>query len=177
MALRTFFKWLKPTGQVKANLTQAVIPPIRREQNPKVLSASQRRMLLSATENPRDKAIILLFLITGIGLREMERLTTFDVQGSNRGRAVTDETVRLLTVHDRTGKWDVKLNSRACQALVNWFMVRQKGDSDALFLNIHHRPIKWRGYQHIVNRCLKQAGITKASIQTLRNTYQYGASY
>ncbi len=68
--------------------------------------------------------------------------------------------------HGRT----VTLNVRACTALRAYVAARAPSDSPALFLTKFARGIGPRGIENSMTKQCKEAGITGASVHTLRHT-------
>jgi site-specific recombinase XerD len=64
----------------------------------------------------------------------------------------------------------VTLNLRACEALSAYLAEREETGSPALFLTKFGAGIGPGGIENIVEKYCKQAGITGASVHTLRHT-------
>ncbi len=62
------------------------------------------------------------------------------------------------------------LNARVCAALRAYLAEREETDSPALFLTKFDRSIGPRGIENIVAKYCKEAGISYASVHTLRHT-------
>ena len=64
----------------------------------------------------------------------------------------------------------VTLNLRACEALTAYLAVREETGFPALFLTKFGHGIGPRGIENIIAKYCMQAGITGASVRTLRHT-------
>jgi integrase/recombinase XerD len=64
----------------------------------------------------------------------------------------------------------VTLNLRACEALTAYLAEREETGSPALFLTKFGAGIGPRGIENIVTKYCERAGITGASVRTLRHT-------
>jgi site-specific recombinase XerD len=120
-------------------------------------------MLSLAGANPRDYAILQVFLQTGIRVSELASLTTHDV----------DFVKPAIHVRGKGSiEREIALEKRGVQALKSYLAVRADSLSERLFLNYQGEPISERGIRKLVVKYTKKAGITKrASCHTLRHTF------
>jgi integrase/recombinase XerC len=93
-AIRKFFAFLHENGMLQTNPAAAVKGVRREEKEP--AKEQYKAILYEASESPRDYAIIMTFLQTGIRLSELAGLTLEDVDFENR----------MLTVRQGKGKKD-----------------------------------------------------------------------
>ena len=84
MIVRSFFAWLKEAGLMTADPAQAVEPPERNDKKPRILTDDEVKRLLTIIREPRDQAIVMVLLYTGIKLGEIARLTLADVMVPKR---------------------------------------------------------------------------------------------
>ena len=100
--------------------------------------------------NPRDYAILQVFLQTGIRISGLCSLTLSDV----------DLADRTLTICQGKGMADrtVELEKKGLQALRNHMQSRPQSMSDALFLNYQAEPISERGVQNTCILASRTAG-------------------
>lgn len=120
-------------------------------------------MLAIAGANPRDYAILQVFLQTGIRVSELCDLRV----------SAIDFTARVLRVIQGKGKQarEVDLEKKGIQAIRNWLAVRPDVPSDHLFLNQYGEPIGERGVKKLVTKYRVAAGITKRpGCHSLRHT-------
>ena len=79
-ALRSFFLYLEEEGRIANSPVRGIPPPKQESAQPRVLSELEYRRLKAAAESdPRGRAIVELFLQTGIRLAEAARLRIEDV--------------------------------------------------------------------------------------------------
>ena len=84
-AIRKFFAFLKENGVLQTNSAASVKGPRREEKEPAILYKEQYKALLyEASDDPRDYAIIMTFLQTGIRLSELTALQLEDVDFEKR---------------------------------------------------------------------------------------------
>ena len=167
-AIRKFFSFLQENGILQTNPAAAVRGARREEKEPGILYKEQYKALLyEATERPRDYAIIMTFLQTGIRLSELANLTLEDVDFENR----------LLTVRQGKGRRDrqIPLVEEEVKALRNYLRFRATElilDDDTLFLAKNGTSLNVSSVKAIVAKYVKKAGIRKrVSVHTLRHTF------
>jgi integrase/recombinase XerC len=163
-AIREYFRFLEGLGQIAKSPAIGVETP-KRERNARSFLRSDEytKMLSLAGANPRDYAILQVFLQTGIRVSELASLRMQDV----------DFLKPSLTV---TGKGkvsrEIALEKKGLQALKSYLAVRPESLASRLFLNYKGEPISERGIRKLVVKYTKAAGITKkASCHTLRHTF------
>lgn len=65
----------------------------------------------------------------------------------------------------------VSLNYKACRAIKNYLTIREDEEDTHLFLSKFRKGIGPRGIEKMVDKYLKEARITNASVHTLRHTF------
>ncbi len=98
--LRSFYKWLLGTDQIKTNPMQGIRSPKFTRQMPKVLSEAQIDQLMSTPDNrtvlgARDRAILEIFYACGLRVGEVVNLERRDLDMNNM------MTLRVRTVGKR----------------------------------------------------------------------------
>jgi len=163
-AIREYFRFLEDMEVIERSPAAGIETP-KREKHTRVFLRSDEytKMLSLAGGNPRDYAILQVFLQTGIRVSELANLTLADV----------DLTKPAITVRGKgNAERAIELEKRGVQALKNYLAVRPESLSDVLFLNYKGVPISDRGIRKLVVKYRKNAGITKrASCHSLRHTF------
>src|SRR5215211_1077436 len=149
-------------------------PPTRskargvQEKEPGILYKEQYKALLyEASDHPRDYAIIMTFLQTGIRLSELASLRLEDVDFDNK----------VLTVRQGKGKKDrqIPLVDEAVKALRNYLRFRNSQlvlDDEIIFLAKNGTSLNVSTVKYTVAKYVKQAGIRKrVGVHTLRHTF------
>ena len=175
-SIKTFYNSLVGRGHLITNPAERLVPPSIPKREPRFLSIEEYNALLAQISNPRDKAIVTLFLQVGLRLSELSGLKMTDVQLP--GRVTKDpENVGMIRIKRKGSKKEHQpLNWKACEAVKNWLKARdailrrQQTDSDALFLNKYGEGLSNRSIQRMLEKYLDQAGIEYASVHTLRHT-------
>lgn len=163
-AIRKFFVFLKENGILPTNPAATVKGARREEKEPGIL---YKELLYEASDDPRDYAIIMTFLQTGIRLSELATLTLEDIDFENR----------LLTVRQGKGRKDrqIPLVDEEVKALRNYTRYRATElilDDDTLFLAKNGTSLNVSSVKAIVAKYVKKAGIRKrVSVHTLRHTF------
>lgn len=170
-AIRIFFQFLYRQGLTQHNIASELIPPTPTKREPRFLSETEYQRLLGAcAHNPRDTAMVQLFLQTGMRLAELTRLTLDDVEIPKRITADPENT-GIVQIRRKGGKIaTIPLNWKACRAVAAWLQFRTVSDSPALFLSKFEKPLSTRAVEYMLSKYLKEARIVGASVHTLRHT-------
>jgi len=164
-SIREYFRFLDVQGLVAKNPTLGVQTPKKERGSRTALRADEYTKLLSlAGANPRDYAILQVFLQTGSRVSELCALTREDV----------DFERRLLRIASGKGMKtrSIELEKKGIQAIKSYLAVRPASLSDTLFLNYQGEPLSERGVRKMVAKYLKASGITKKiSPHSLRHTF------
>ena len=164
-ALRELFRHLQNEGRIDKSPTTGVETPKRERPGRAFLRPDEySRMLSLAGGNPRDYAILQVFLQTGVRVSELCALRIDDVD-------LTSGTLVITAGKGGIGR-TVELEKKGLQAIRSWLKMRPTTSSDRLFLNYTGEPISERGVRKLVVKYRDAAGITKkASCHSLRHTF------
>src|SRR5919202_6516035 len=163
-ALREYFRFLEGVGVITKSPTTGIETPKREKHTRQFLRSDEYTKMLSlAGANPRDYAIIQVFLQTGIRVSELANLTKDDI----------DFVKPAITVRGKGSvEREIALEKKGVHALKSYLAVRPESISKRVFLNYQGEPISERGIRKLVVKYRKEAGITKkASCHTLRHTF------
>ena len=163
-AIREYFRFLEGVGLITKSPTVGIETPKREKNGRQVLRPDEyTRMLSLAGANPRDYAILQVFLQTGIRVSELANLTIEDI----------DFVKPAITVRGKGSvEREIALEKKGVHALKSYLAVRPQSLSSRVFLNYMGEPISERGIRKLVVKYRKEAGITKkASCHTLRHTF------
>jgi integrase/recombinase XerD len=170
-SIRILFQFLQMQGIMQHNIASQLIPPPIQKQGSRFLSeAEYQRLLRAASHNARDAAIIELFLRTGMRLSELAKLTLLDIEIPKRITQDIDN-MGIVRIRRKGGKMAaIPLNYKACKAVAAYLHVRPEVGQSALFISQFRKPMSTRAIQHRMTKYVKEAGITSASVHTLRHT-------
>ena len=127
------------------------------------LTDAETKALLKAVNSPRDLAIILLFLETGLRLTELPELNISSI----------DWEKKLLHI-DGARKREIPLNDEVFEAVSAWSRDRIDSPAEALFVTSkgEQKRISSRGIDKLLRKYGLEAGIQKhVNAQLLRNTF------
>jgi site-specific recombinase XerD len=163
-AIREYFRSLEGVGLITKSPTTGIETPKREKNGRQVLRQDEYTKMLSlAGANPRDYAILQVFLQTGIRVSELAALRIDDI----------DFIKPSITVRGKGSiEREIALEKKGIHALKSYLGVRPESISKRVFLNYQGEPISERGIRKLVVKYRKEAGITKkASCHTLRHTF------
>jgi site-specific recombinase XerD len=163
-AIREYFRFLEGVGLIAKSPTTGIETPKREKNTRQFLRADEYTKMLSlAGANPRDYAVLQVFLQTGIRVSELASLRIEDI----------DFIKPAITVRGK-GKQEreIVLEKKGVHALKSYLAIRPESFSARVFLNYQGEPISERGIRKLVVKYRVEAGITKkASCHTLRHTF------
>lgn len=122
-----------------------------------------KALLLAASSNARDNAIIQVFLCAGLRFTELPGLNIDSIDWENKILRVGGQRAR-----------DIPISSVLFDALSAWSRERLDNNSDALFVTLKGAPkrISSRGIDKLLRKYGLEAGIQKhVNAQLLRNTF------
>lgn len=181
-SLKTFFNYLCMNQKLlDINPAQNLETPKIGKRLPKYLTLEESQQLLKNIEKnnsrnePRDYAIITLFLNCGIRLSELTGINIGDIDFDNNKLNVIGKGNKERTIY---------LNS-ACMSAIKKYMssrtqnVLKTNSKSPLFLSERKERISQRTVQEIVKKYLAATGLSKYSTHKLRHTaatlmYKYG---
>ncbi len=163
--LREYFRYLEANGLVEKSPTLGIETPKKERNGRTTLRPDEYTQLLAlAGGNPRDYAILQVFLQTGIRVSELCALTREDID-------LTERTLRVANgkgMQERT----IELEPKGIKALRSYLNVRPQSLYEELFLNYQGEPLSDRGVRKMLAKYLKAAEITKPiSPHSLRHTF------
>jgi integrase/recombinase XerD len=147
---------------------EVIFRPIRiklPEPLPRAIPPEQIQALLAVLEDPRDRALILVLLRTGMRIGELLSTQMPDVNMPGRSIAIRQASKNI------TGRV-VYLSDDACEALEGWFEVRDERNAFLLYSR-HRHTMSYACARAILHKHLKQAGLTGKGygLHSLRHTF------
>jgi site-specific recombinase XerD len=132
---------------------------------PRDVNDETAETLLRVVRDPRDRAIFTLMLKAGLRVGEVVSLTLNDIEPP-----VQHNLARLRVCGKGRKERPVWLTQEAWLELAVWLKLRPEGDSQALFLNQHARPLSVSGIQYRLRQYRQQAGC-ELTCHQLRHTF------
>lgn len=135
------------------------------ENLPRAMAPEHVKQLLSVLEHPRERAMILILLRTGMRIGELLHTQVDDI--------VLDEQKILIYESDKTKVGRVVYFSEdALQALLGWLRVREPSEL-YLFYGQGHSHLSYESSRMIFRSCLQKAGLeyNGYTLHSLRHTF------
>src|SRR5207245_80714 len=132
-AIREYFRFLEGMGTIERSPAAGIDTPKREKHTRQYLRADEYTKMLSlAGGNPRDYAVLQVFLQTGIRVSELANLTL---------DALDFFKPCIKVIGKGRVEREIALEKRGMQALKNYLAVRPQSISQTLFLNDKGDPI------------------------------------
>jgi site-specific recombinase XerD len=166
-SIRHFLGFLKENDVIAGNPAETIKRAKKEEKEPAVLYKNEyKAILFEAQDNPRNFAILMMFLQTGIRESELTHLKLEDI----------DLEHGELTVRQGKGKKDrsIPLEPQSLKALQQYLAVRDEQliiDEDILFLARNGTSMNERTIRKLVKKYYDLAGVKKRGVHTLRHTF------
>ncbi|PIY72529.1 hypothetical protein COY87_00495 [Candidatus Roizmanbacteria bacterium CG_4_10_14_0_8_um_filter_33_9] len=162
-SVRTFFRFLKNSLTINHNPSLDVSHPKYTQSAPRILSKLEYHALRDfAKDDARTYALIETLLQTGVRIGELASMCLEDIK---------DNTF-LIRPYGKNPAREIPLNKSAKKALGEYIKVRDSEAKDPhLFITRSGKPILIRNIRQIINRCFREVGIEKATVNDLRNTF------
>jgi integrase/recombinase XerD len=169
-AIKSFFHYLQDSGIIDQNPACGLPRPKQEVRQARVLTRQEYEALRQACNgHARDAALMELFLQTGLQLSEVASLTLADLHLPIRSE---ERCIGAVTVTGKGRKRrTVSLNSKACEALRAYLGSRRASNGSPVFLSRTGSGLTSRAIQRIVQKYMSTAGISGASVHTLRHTF------
>ena len=173
-SLRRYFRWAERTGRVAADPTIGAMTPTRGRHLPRVLRSDELETLLdkprpavaddSGARCQRDIAVLELLYGSGLRVSEVCAIRVGDIDWERR---------RLIVRGKGSKQRIVPLSEPAATALGEWLadgraeMADPSAAGDAMFVNLHGRPLNTQAVRRLVNR----RASTQTNPHALRHTF------
>lgn len=166
--LNTFFQWATNEGYIEKNFV-GNIDPIKYVQKPREpLSDDEAVILRNACETYRERAVIDLFLSTGVRVSELANIKWEDIDMQNR----------TITIFGKGGKYrTVIFNSAAKISLLEYKLVTG-GKNPYVFIaeKYPYKKLNKEGIELIVKRISDRSDLTRnVTPHILRHTFATSA--
>jgi site-specific recombinase XerD len=179
-AVRSFFRWLKYTGQRRDDPTKGIPTPKIQDKLPQKFTTDELRLLFAAPPRDtilgvRDLAILKTLYAAGPRVSEICNLNLSDIVD-------TGGYIRLKIIGGKGGKSRmVTMRTNPSRALRTWITIRKERDidTDAVFVRIDGRGKKTdgrlgvRAIQNILKKYARLVGIEDADAfcHKMRSTF------
>jgi site-specific recombinase XerD len=164
-SIKQLYKYLVVFKLIDNNPTLSFKKLKQEKRHPKFLTLDQSVQLLESVDETdgifkeRDYAMLTMFLSAGLRESELIDINIDDIDGD------------ILTVIGKGNKErKISLNQACLDAIKNYMKVRQKCESNTLFLTRQNKKLTRQSVQRIVKKYLKVIGKENLSVHKLRHT-------
>jgi integrase/recombinase XerD len=163
--IKSFYRYLVRYNIIKNNISHDIATPKKPHRNPKFLSIKEITKLFRVfdrvnTRYPeRDKAMITMFLGTGMRLSELVNIRKSDIK---------EGVVRVVGKGNK--ERFIPLADKVNTALKDYLSVSKNNSGDVLFVNERNDKFDSGTVSHLVKRYLDEAGLKGFSTHKLRHT-------
>ncbi len=172
ISLKRYFAWVLSTGQTNYDPAKVVKLVGEEVSAPRHLDNQEEQALVATvTEmgNPRDRAIIVLMLHTGLRARELCTLTRAQVRIGKRSG-----TISVLGKRNKQREIPLNVTARAALLAYDPLLCKLSQDTTPLFLSKKkHTQLTERGLGYVVKKYAEKAQICDVSPHDLRHRFGY----
>lgn len=160
-AIKSYFNFLSDMEFISTNpSTKIKIPKVKNHEK-EYIPMDEAKKLLDVAKSPRDKAIIALYLSTGMRVNELVNLTVEQYE--------KDEIV-FIAKGDKERK--VYLNDKCRGYIDEYLKVRKDSGIDNLFVSNYGTPMRHDLIAKMLKKNAKKAGISEdITNHSLRHSY------
>lgn len=172
-SISSFYQFLRvqSDGRVR-NPVSLVLRPKFRRQNPSPIEDRQLAQLLDSITDIRDRALILLFLSSGLRLAELLQLNRDSIQVERKKEADGRERViGVGTVIGKGNKQRTFLTDVDTLAALAAYLRTRRDSCPALFISNRRDRLSRRETQHILEKWCKRAGLPRFHVHSMRHSY------
>jgi site-specific recombinase XerD len=162
-SIKTFFRFLKTTGNQTTDPAHELEHPKFEVKPPRILTRLEYRALRDACRSDtRIYAIVELFLQTGLRIAELASLTLPDIR---------DNEIVVKSQENHPERL-VPLNKAAKEAIQHYILVRgENAKTNALFITKTGKSLLIRNIRTAIDRYFRIAGIEGGKVNDLRHTF------
>jgi len=173
--LSSFFDFLADNSEVPIRnpVTKARRPKVNNEL-PRDVDEQTLASLVEGITDSRDRAIVLLFLYSGLRLSELQHLNKDTI--TLKRRTLPDGTFDYIGIGEVVGKGGKRrtflAGLKAMQAVAQYVSERGFTDSEpALFISNRKRRMTCRAIQLVVDKWCKRLGLAHIHAHQLRHSF------
>ena len=164
-ALNAFFNFLIQNDVLHPDLLKRKMRVKVPDSLPRAIEPEDIQQLLCVIKNPRDRALILTLLRTGMRIGELLNTRLPDL-------SLKENYIQIFEAQkNRVGRI-VYISDDARSALVKWLKIRN-ANNDYLFYGHHNRPLGYGAARHRFIHYVDKAGLSHKdySLHCLRHTF------
>ena len=163
--LYSFLKFLVHRGDLSAEILTRKLRIKLSQSLPRAIEPQAVRQMLAVIDHPRDRAIVLVLLRTGMRIGELLDTRLADVD-------LCEQKIEIMEAQKTRVGRVVYLSADACEALRQW-LVHRCEKSAYLFHSLGRPRLSYESVRGRFERYLSQAGLAESgySLHSLRHTF------
>ena len=164
-SIKSFYRYLIKYKMIRYNIAIDIDTPKKQKRSPKYLTVKEITKLISMPEKmgarykERDKAILIMFIGTGLRLSELVDVNKSDIK---------EGMLRVVGKGDK--ERFIPLSDKVQQAIKDYLKVRMNYDGDTLFVTERNTKFNAVAMTHLVKKYLEKAKLNEYSTHKLRHT-------
>lgn len=161
-SVKSYFKFLKNMGFIKEDVADnhTFKAPKIKNKPTEFIPFNTATDMIKATSNPREKAIVAVYLTMGIRVSELVNLKVSDVQSEWINIKVKGDKMRTIY-----------LNEDCKQYISDYLKVRKESEYDNLFISNHGTPMKPQCLTAMLRKLAQKIGANdKITNHSMRHT-------
>jgi site-specific recombinase XerD len=173
--LSRYYEWRRENsdGDISNPVARVRRPKVRNEQ-PRAVSEADLVTLLDGITDLRDKALVLLFLYSGLRLSELQQLNKDSI--TIRRRGTPDGSIQFYGTGEVVGKGGKRrqflAGPKAILAMSDYLAAERMNDNlPALFLSSRKARLSCRAIQQIVDKWCKRLGLDHVHVHQFRHSF------
>ncbi len=173
--LSSYYEFLGDNSDAKVkNPVDRVKRPKVSNDEPRAVEDSILATLVDGITDARDKAMILVYLYTGLRLSELSQLNTDSIV--TRKRTSPEGHVKYYGYAELVGKskkrQDLRIGPKALIALAEYLKLHRQSDQHpALFLSSRRIRVSDRAIQHTIDRWCERLSLSHIHVHPLRHSF------
>lgn len=164
-SIKSFYRYLVKYKLIKYNIAIDVDTPKKQKRSPKYLTVKEITKLISVIDKmdvrypERDKAILIMFIGTGMRLSELVDVSKSDIK---------EGMLRVIGKGDK--ERFIPISDKVKDAIKDYLKVRVDCDGDTLFVTERNTKFNPNAMTHLVKKYLEKAKLGEYSTHKLRHT-------
>jgi site-specific recombinase XerC len=172
-SISSYFEYLRVQSNGKINNpVDGVARPRLRRGVPKGIDEGELQRIISSISNVRDRAVVLLFVSSGLRLAELHQLNRDSITVERK--QIPDGSTRVLgmgTVVGKGGKQRMFLLDAAALETLGEYLRTRHDNCAALFTSNRGLRLSCREIQYIFTKACERLGLPRLHIHQLRHSY------
>lgn len=152
-AIKNYFQFLKDTEEIKTNPAEKINRPIKKNKEKPYPEIDMIRSMVNNAKTIRDKAIIMLFVTTGIRVSELTSLTLEQYQNM---KGLENREITIIGKGDK--ERTIYINDETKEVIDLYLKTRPKSNCNKLFLSFQGGPIHSNNLSQTLKNIAKNAG-------------------